>query len=232
LMGVDKPIGTVSYPATPTSLWQPGDVHVEHVAFNWRQFTVPLPTSGDIFLSVYPNRDAQNLLKADNLADHPYSFSLARPAIAILPGVLPDDWPRSQAPVSFGDQLLLISRRIPLDQPAVPGQPLNFDLGWQTSQNQIRSSYTFGLYALDDGDHIAAQTDSLLNGGRLLTSSLPPDYTLPDTMSLIAPATPGTYKIALVIYDSITHDRLQVPNTVNGLYNLGTLTVRQADQNP
>ena len=125
-----------------------------------------------------------------------------------------------------GDFLSLISWRAPVNQPVSTGQLLTVQLGWHTGRQPIRGGYTFGVYALDAAQHVAAQTDSLLNDGLLLTSSLLPNYTLPDTMTLNAPTTAGTYTLALVVYDTVTHARLQVPGAVNGLYILGTLTVQ------
>ena len=230
LLGYDHPVGTVSFPARPTSTWPAGQIRVEYLATTWRQFTGPFEQSGDLFLSVYPNRDALHLLPAANLPDQPDHIRLARPAIMIGSGALPADWPHDQPPVTFsganGDALSLISWRAPGGSAVIAGQPLTFDFGWQSGDQPIRASYTFGIYALDASQQVAVQTDSLLHQGALLSSSLPPHYRLPDTMTLKAPGTAGTYTLALVIYDSLTHERLQAPGLVNGLFTLGTITVQ------
>jgi hypothetical protein len=153
-------------------------------------------------------------------ADH---LAVARPAIVQGSGALPTDWPISQTPVSFGNALTLVVWHAPTT--ARPGESLTIDLGWRTGSQPITRSYTFGVYTLDATEHIATQTDTLLRGGKLLTSSLPPDFTLPDTIHLNASSQAGTYRLTLAVYDTETHERLPIPNLPSALFDLSTLVV-------
>jgi len=229
LLGVDHPIGTISYPAAPTSQWKPGNLHVERVALSYKSFDAPLLISGDVFLSVYRDRDAAHLLSVANISGSSDHIRLARPAIVWGAGQFAPELPRNLSAVNFGDALTLKSWLFATS--ATPAQNVPILLGWQTGTQPITRPYTIVVFALDSAGKVAAQIDSPPRNGRLLTTSLPINYALTDSLNLSAPAATGSYQLMLGVYDSDTIVRLPSmsaggTNAAETLTLLGTLTVQ------
>lgn len=220
LTGWDDRIGMVTYPTHTTSEWDTGTIYVEHVPIDYRHFDGPTLVSGDLLLSVYPERDATHLLAAVGAPENAAHVRLAQPALVWDSGQL--DERLQQTRVAFGDELILRG----WDYPAtvVSGEPLTVELGWQTTSHPIHDSYIISLHAQNDRGVYVAQRDSPPRDGRLLTSSLPTRYAFTDTTQIALPDSPGSYTLSLIVYDVDTKDRLTVAAPDN-ILQLGTVEV-------
>jgi len=108
-------------------------------------------------------------------------------------------------PITLRDYALLT--------PEVPsGDILQLALRWET-QSPLGKRYKVFIHVLDEADHIVGQRDAEPGGGVRLTTSWQPGESVADNHGvLILPATPpGTYRIALGLYDLDSAQRLSVP---------------------
>ncbi len=223
--GFDHPIGRVSYPDHPTSEWAPGTIYVEHVGLTYPGFDGPIERSGDLLLSVYPERRADALLLAENIPGSPSQLRLAQPAIIWRPGRLPDL--AAPADVPFGDVLRLRGWTAPTAGRA--GESIAITVGWQTTSLPITRPLIFSIQLLDPSGKSAAQQDSPPHHGQLLSTSLPTDYRFGDTKTLSLPDVPGPYRLVALIYDYETGQRLAVPGYPDSLLPLGEVVVQGSE---
>jgi hypothetical protein len=222
--GFDRPGGTVSYPAAPTSTWEPGQIYVEHASFTYKLFEGPTAISGDLLLDVYPEREADHLLPAEGLPDNPLHVPLTQPAIIWGPGSLPDSLALQDDPISFGEVLRLKGWDFPAE--AAPGETIPITLGWQTTANPITRPYIFAVHLYSAAHDPVTQADSPPHNGQLLAVSLPENYLFSDDKQLTLPAEPGTYMLYALVYDYETGQRLTVPQTPDNLFPLGQIEVK------
>ncbi|MEZ4671870.1 MAG: hypothetical protein R3E39_28535 [Anaerolineae bacterium] len=223
VMAFDHPIGTVAAPERMTSQWTPGAIYVEHLALAYQQADGPFETTGGLFLSVYPNGRADAPIPAAGLPESPLSILLAQPAIMPVSSHFDRITPQPTS-VSFDDQLLLRGWSYPTS--AAVNSTVDVTLGWQRTDRPLNDSYSIGVHLYDEAGTFITQDDNPPHAGRLLTWSLPPAYIFEDTKTLTMPAAPGDYHLWVVIYDSLTGQRLPVPNTNDNLYPLGIITVQ------
>ncbi len=224
VLGVDRPIGTVSYPDHPTSTWQVGTIYVEHVGLAYKRFDGPVGVSGALLLSVYPERDATHLLMAEGEGTPTTHILIAQPAIIWDTGTLPEDMRPPYADISFGDVLQLKAWRFPTTIRA--GQPFTVTLGWQTTATPIKRNLIFGTGLLDADGALVTNMDSPPYDGALLATSLPTQYLFTDAKTLTAPKVPGVYTVYVVVYDYETGTRLPIADVADDVLILGTLTVQ------
>jgi hypothetical protein len=171
----DHPIGYVSYPTMGTGDWQAGQIYVEHVGMSVRTFDVQQEISGYLWLDVYPERRADQVLTPEGFVSP--TLELARPAVAWENGRLPTlTSADSLAPDSFtfGDMLTLEAVAMPVSLSA--RETLTITLGWHTGTTPIRESYVIGIFLQDEDGDFVMNVDSPPRGGSLLTVSLPTNY--------------------------------------------------------
>jgi hypothetical protein len=223
IISFDHPIGGVSHPGKRTSTWQAGDIHVEHVGITWPDVEgTAFGLNGDLLLYVYPEREASHLFHAEGVPDAPLAVQIAQPAIMKGVGIAAT-LPESDAPVTFGDQMILKAWSIP--ETAAPGETISITLGWETTSNQIERSYSIGVYVFASNGDFVAQIDSPPSDGKLLTFSLPVNYYFEDSKRLVLPSTADTYSLSVGIYDIATVERLPVAGSSDNLATIGTVRV-------
>lgn len=220
--GFDHPIGTVSYPARPTSTWATDTIYVEQAAITYRRYDGPNLISGELLLYVYPEREAENVLPAQGLEGSPTFIRLTQPAILFGEGEF-DTLTTDGEGTPFGDVLVLDDWNAP--ETAVPSETISVQLGWQTTDQPIERSYSFGVYVFAEDGQVVGQTDGILRDGRLLTTSLPTRYRLEDVKTVTLPSNPGTYALYVGVYDTVTGERLSVPGTSDNLLKLDDIAV-------
>ena len=228
VLGVDQPIGQVSYPHVTTSKWEPGIIYVEHVGLTYRSFEGPINISGDLLLGVYPE-DAPGDLLTISQRDERY-VRLAQPAIIWDEGLLPEDVPLTNTPVMFGNLLTLRGWKYPAE--VVTGGEFTVDLAWQTTDAPIDTLHMIGVYLFGAQNQIATQHDGSPRNGSLLTTSLPTNYAFGDTRTLTA-SVPGVYGVYVGVYSYPDAVRLAVPDEHEAglpeLAYIGEITVSAAD---
>jgi hypothetical protein len=225
LLSYDHPIGSVAYPHVTTADWQVGTVYVEHVGLTWKDMqSGPIPESGMLLLSVYPGRNQAKLFDAVTDRGKQKAIELDRPAILWDTGRLTTLTPQSTV-IPFGDVLKLVASSFP--KTATAGESIDVHLGWQTTDQLIWRSYAISVVLLDQSGKPVAQTDSPPMNGKLLTTSLPTNYLFEDVKILTLPKEAGTYSVLVTVYDSITMERLIVPNAPDNLLKIGEITVTQ-----
>jgi hypothetical protein len=126
------------------------------------------------------------------------------------PDAIPAGLPRPNA--TFGDQLGLAGYRSELQ-----GDRLALTLYWQALVPPA-ADYTVFVHVLDGNGKIVAQYDGQPLGGDLPTRAWPPGYTVVDAISIpIPPAlAPGTYRLAVGLYDAATGTRLSLSGGAAG----------------
>lgn len=219
----DHQIGSVNYPFTLTSSWEPGRIYVEHVGLTYKRFDDARGISGDLLLSVYREWEGDQPLPAVGVEGSRDYLRLAQPAIMYGDSALPEGLPGDQPSTPFGKMLTLAGWQIPAQITA--GQPFDVTLGWTTTGQPIRQSYILAVYAFDARQQVVAQADSPPHSGRLLTSSLPAHYRFGDVKTLTL-ADPGSYTLYAAVYDATTLSRLDVPGSDDDLLRLGEITVQ------
>src|SRR5690606_15394957 len=142
VLGIDQPIGWVSYPHFTTSQWKPGTIYVEHVGLSYRRFEGPINISGDLMLGVYAEGEPNRLLPINQQSER--YVRLAQPAIIWGEGLLPDDAPSSETPILFGEWVALRGWQYPAEVSA--GSKFSVDLAWQTTGVPIDELHMIGVY--------------------------------------------------------------------------------------
>jgi 4-amino-4-deoxy-L-arabinose transferase-like glycosyltransferase len=228
LAGYDRAIGTVSFQPHPTTQWQPQTIYSEIIGF---QLPRDLPTeqTGTIRLGVYlaqgepgdPNRQV-NPVSITSLPDQPtsialQSFALADPVTLGQAGLV-----NAPVTVSFGDQIGLLSQDFP--SAVAANAPLTFTMQW-SALSEMSRDYTVFIHLVNADGDLAAQADSQPRQNTFLTSTWPPDYSIPDRLTLTAPEVPGIYQVYIGWYDLLA-DFARLPVTgPDNRYLLGTVEV-------
>jgi len=221
LFGFDHPIGTVSYPPSPTTAWQQGIIYIERASIGMRRYDLPRERTGVVTLTVYPEREqARPFVPQGGVGA---TLQIAQAAIMVDQGA-PFTIKTQEPGIAFGGLLTLKGWVAPLEARA--GEQIAIQLAWEASQ-QVRNSYTIGLYLFDAAGNSIVHLDTPLRNGELLTNALLPGYRIEETRTLRLPATAGDYTLELILYDPVTGDRLAVAQGKDNVFRLGRLRVVQ-----
>ena len=121
----------------------------------------------------------------------------------------PDTTGVSPAAYRLGDTIELTGVRInPIS--VRQGEPLQVHLFWKAQQTPSQDSTVF-VHVLDEADKVIAQSDSQPAGGAYPTSWWWPGQTIEDVHTVpISGVAPGTYRLALGMYDPQSGQRLPI----------------------
>lgn len=196
--GVDRAIGTVSYPPTPTNTWQPNAIYSEIVSVRM-PFDAPLARTSSVLLGVYtkdaagtiidvpmtaPNQQANLTLQTLAVYDRAY---LPEPATDLTP-----------IDVVFGGQIKLTGYDI--------GQEV-VRMGWEAVA-EVADDVVLFVHIIDEnGEQIP--TNDQPPTPELNTSNWMPEYPLTSSVGLPS-LNAGTYQIYVGLYKSTTGERLTV----------------------
>ncbi|MBZ0276980.1 MAG: hypothetical protein K8I60_12590, partial [Anaerolineae bacterium] len=223
--GVDRAIGTVSYPGTPTSAWHPGEVYSEILGFRLAQDT-PRERSGDIRLGVYRvegEGDSRQLfsIAATSLPNAPDSIVLQKLAIYDLGQLSVTDRDLPATDINFGGKIVLLGYSLP--EIIESGKPVTLALEWAAVEDMSQDYVMLG-HAQDDQGETVTYFDTPPRGNTLVTSTWPPDYRLQDHVTFNLPEQPGVYSIYIGWYDPVSGERLPT-GTADSRVLLGMVTV-------
>jgi 4-amino-4-deoxy-L-arabinose transferase-like glycosyltransferase len=122
--------------------------------------------------------------------------------------------PRSQYPAdaTFGDVARLIGTDL-VSAETRPGGTLDLTLHWQALGSTERP-YTVFLHLLDEAGNVKGYGDSEPGGRAYPTTGwIAGEYlTDPHTVTVASDASPGTYRLAVGVYDPVTGERLKMPD--------------------
>ncbi|MFQ3660018.1 MAG: hypothetical protein SNJ54_13805 [Anaerolineae bacterium] len=207
--GADGRLGHVSFPALPTSRWQPNRIYSEIVAFKATE-RVPLATYGEIRVGVY-HVD----LNTDIMTDYPVTEPLADRSwvlqtLAFYDGSLPAvpaDLPRVDLRfgTATGDQITLEALDIPAR--AAPNETITLRMVWR-AEGEIARDYRLFLHVMDARDQLAAQGDRAPHP--VPSSNWQPGYPFYSEITLTMPADAGEYAVYLGLIEAVTRDRLPI----------------------
>lgn len=217
----DRPLGYTVFPRDRTSQWRTNAIYVEHIGITWEGYSGPFERTGQVTLDVYPEREAGTRLRPQDANGAQVNRpDLARPAILLAPGrnELPTD-----IKISFGNQLFLLGYALP--KSARAGQTLLVETSWKSGQEQIRSTYSIGVYAFLEGDFLA-NADGSPNDGRLESFSLLPNYRFDDKKRLVLPPAKGVYDIFVGVYDIDSGIRLPTEAGQDNLVHIGRVNAQ------
>jgi hypothetical protein len=222
----DYPLGYVSYPYVPTSLWEPHRIYTEHIGMIVDGFDYPSEISGSLLLEVYPEQNTSNLLEP--VGYHAAYIELARPAFIWGEGAYfsfsPSD-DSSQHDLDFGGLLTLKAWSIPIC--GHPSEPFHVDFAWSSTSVQIQESHSIGIYLFDGQGNVVSGFDAPLRNGDLLTNSLPTNYRIEDQRGVLLPDQTATYDLYIAVYRQSDGMRLPVGGTSDSLALLGTIEVSE-----
>jgi hypothetical protein len=131
-------------------------------------------------------------------------------------------WRPLSPPVAFGEAIALLGTEQPPSQQAAPGEVTPLTLHWETNR-PLSERYKVTVQLLDERDQVIAQHDSEPAGGGAPTDSWEPGRLYLDRRGIFVPpgAPPGSYRLIVALYDSITGERLSTPEgdafTVSGI---------------
>ena len=153
--------------------------------------------------------DDKALLRTAAGADH---LSLDTLTVRGRPHDLTPPQPQHPADATFSD----IARLIGYDLASAetrPGGALDLTLHWQALTSTDRP-YTVFVHLLDEAGTVKGYGDSEPGGGAYPTTGWFPGEYLADThtVTLAPDALPGTYRLAIGLYDPTTGERLKTPD--------------------
>lgn len=212
--GVDRAIGAVSYPPTPTSTWEPGRIYSEVVSLRIPDGT-PEARSGPLLLSVYR-------LEAGQIFSVPVSAPQPMPNLPLLTLAAYAPWRTSPpadlvpADITFGERIVL------------RGYSLNGRLTvyWEALTNLV-TDYRLFLHVVGTNDQIITQADPAPVPG-LETSNWRPGLPLVATLPIPMPDAAGRYRLMLGLYNPQTGERLSFPSADGAVQDrliVGTLDI-------
>ncbi|MCU0514065.1 MAG: hypothetical protein MUE40_16030 [Anaerolineae bacterium] len=210
--GLDRALGTVTYPPQTTDRWQPGVIYAEIVSFGLPP-QLPRGRSLPVMAGAYRLEDNRpdGALVPVPITQPPGLASLTLQHLAIYeagPPPLPDDWPGSELVFGdpAGDQLILRGYALPAAVDAGAVVPLRFL--WQ-AQTDLTRDYNLFIHIMADDGTLAAQGDAAVKDG-LLTTTWRPGEPVSSDISVTMPAQPGVYPVFIGLLDSASGERLAV----------------------
>jgi 4-amino-4-deoxy-L-arabinose transferase-like glycosyltransferase len=219
----DRILGTISYPPTPTSMWQAGTIYSEIVGFKF-PLGIPSAHTGSIRLGVYTSDGEPT---DPTRAIYPTAADSGAPDIAIQPLAVFDAGQHptpieglTPADAVFGEQIALRGTHVP-EQGAV-GETITLDFHWE-GLREIAADYTLFIHVMDAEGNRVSGYDGLL-GGALISSTWQPNYPVYERIPVELPESPGTYNVYIGLYSLATMERLSVDAPDNRLL-IGQMTV-------
>jgi 4-amino-4-deoxy-L-arabinose transferase-like glycosyltransferase len=212
-VGIDRPIGAISFPEWTTEEWQAGTILGEIVSIRL-DGEIPQARSGQIRLGVWYRDDADSLVNVP-MANGDNDLLLQR--LAVFNPLRPPEAPNlPPSHIIFGETIALLGYSIP--ERAQTGETISLSFYWE-ALHKIPSNYSLFLHVVDESGEIAAQGDNnpVLP---LFTSNWIPNYPLLGELPLTMPTVAGTYEIYGGLYNE--GGRLSVDAPDNRIF-LGTI---------
>lgn len=213
-MGMDRAIGSISYPPKPTSYWQPGEIHGEIVSILPANAELALPRAqtGRMEVGVYRIEGSRELfdweiVRVPITAPNP-SPALALQTLAIYNTQLPDAPAMPPDALQFGPPDPITLRAYDWPQQVTAGASVPFRFAWQ-AQADIQRDYNLFLHVMDARNELAAQGDSAPLPD-LNTSNWRPDMVFTSEILVTMPQTAGAYDIFMGLIDVQTGQRLPI----------------------
>lgn len=129
----------------------------------------------------------------------------------------------SQPAVLFGDSVRLLACEARGGETVLKaGAEVTFDLRWQ-AEASLERELSASLQLLDADGHLAAQADGPPAGGKAPTTGWRVGEPVLDSRTLRLPATPGSYALAVALYEQAGVRRLAVPGFADNLARVGSL---------
>ena len=209
--GIDRRIGTVSYPPAPTSLWQVGQIMGEIVSVRMPD-TAPLARSARIELGVYRLESPQ---APGQLLPVPLSQPFEAPALLLqrLAVFIPTRIPEAPTDLQAVGQIYGTDGgpRLQLEGIALPehisaGETFPIRLSWLALEAP-RFDYNMFIHLADQTGQIVSQADGPPNP-ELLTANWLPAYPVTSTVFLSAPSEAGEYDLYIGLTEALTGARL------------------------
>lgn len=195
LLGIDRPIGAVSFPEFTTERWTAGTIIGEIVSIRFGD-KIPQARSGQIRVGVWYRDDAGNLVTVP-MADGANDLMLQR--MAVYQPNRPIELPSlsTNSEWVFGEMIALRGYSIP--ETAQAGETINLSFAWEALR-KIPADYRLFLHVVDASGEIITQGDNnpVIT---LFTSNWLPNYALLGELPLMMPSVAGTYQIYGGLYN-------------------------------
>ena len=136
--------------------------------------------------------------------------------------------PEYPAESTFGNVARLTGYNLASSAKSVtPGGTLDLTLDWQALAPADRA-YTVFVHLLDEAGNVKGYGDSEPGGGAYPTTGwVPGEYLAdPHTVTIAPDAPPGTYQIAVGLYDPVTGERLKTPDAADQVVLETPVTVK------
>jgi hypothetical protein len=205
LVGIDRPIGAISFPEWTTERWQAGTIIGEIVSIRLDE-DIPQALSGQIRVGVWYRDEADTLVTVpmangenDLLLQYLAVFNpLQPPEAPVLPT---SNW-------VFGEMIALRGYTIP--QTAHSGETVSLSFYWE-GLSKINADYRLFLHVVNASGEIISQGDNnpVLP---LFTSNWIPNYPLLGELPLTMPNAAGTYEIFGGLYNEAGRLTVDAPD--------------------
>ena len=132
-------------------------------------------------------------------------------------------------PVAFGESIELTAQCQPATPQRIPaGEVALLGLQWQTTA-PLTNRYKVTVQLLDARNQVIAQHDAEPAGNSRPTDGWPINTPILDNHGLTVPfgAPPGTYRLVIALYDSLTGERLPTPT--GDAFELGEVEVMRPE---
>jgi hypothetical protein len=183
----------------------------DHTAFTQADFRIPasVPDGRYHLIAGLFRADNKAVLRTAAGADH---LSLGTITVRGRPHEMTPPQPQHPADATFSDIARLIGYNLASAEMR-PGGALDLTLHWQALTPADRA-YTVFVHLLDEAGMVKGYGDSEPGGGAYPTTGWLQDEYLADThtVTIAADALPGTYRLAIGLYDPVAGERLRLPD--------------------
>jgi 4-amino-4-deoxy-L-arabinose transferase-like glycosyltransferase len=204
-IGIDHPIGAVSFPSHTTDKWQPGTIYGEIVGFRLDD-DVPQERSGQVWIGVWTADESGTITNI--AANNNQGFVVLDTLAVFNPFRLPQVPELPTSNLVFGEMIALRGYAIPAS--ASPNEPITLQFHWE-ALHDIPDNYTMFLHLVDSDETIAAQADPQPIP-HLLTDNWLPNYPLYSELSLTMPDATGTYRLYAGLYNAAGRLAVDAPD--------------------